>query len=166
MRGQVIICLLNGGLTLAGLLLLGVPLPFVLAGLATILSLIPIFGSIISTIPVVAVALTESLPRTLLALLWIIAIHLLESNVFNPKIMGDAARIHPVVVILALLVGEHYYGLIGALFAVPIASILLTLLKFALQRADALQSEANVEPIRAPSEVQPTAPAAPQTPGT
>lgn len=146
-RGQVIICLLNGSLTLVGLLVLGVPLPFVLAGLATILSLIPIFGSIISTIPIVAVTLTDSAPRALMALLWIVAIHLLESNVFNPKIMGDAARIHPVVVILALLVGEHYYGLVGALFAVPIASILLTMFKFVLARADVLQSEANAESV-------------------
>jgi putative heme transporter len=156
-RGQVIICLLNGSLTLVGLLILGVPLPFVLAGLATILSLIPIFGSIISTIPIVAVALTDSVPRALIALVWIVVIHLLESNLFNPKILGDAARIHPVVVILALLVGEHYYGLVGALFAVPIASILLTMFKFVLARADALQSEANAEAL--PAGVASAAPA-------
>lgn len=163
-RGQVIICLLNGALTLIGLLILGVPLPFVLAGLATILSLIPIFGSIISTIPIVAVAITDSPPRALMALLWIVAIHLLESNVFNPKIMGDAARIHPVVVILALLVGEHYYGLVGALFAVPIASILLTMFKFLLARADTLQHEANAEtPLVAatPAAATPAPPSAP-----
>ncbi|MFH1809660.1 MAG: AI-2E family transporter [Pseudomonadota bacterium] len=145
-RGQVIICLINGLLTLVGMLVLGVPLAFLLAGLATLLSLIPIFGSIISTVPIVAIALTQSFSLALLALLWIVGIHLLESNLLNPKIMGDAAKIHPVLVVLALLVGEHFYGLIGALFAVPIASILLTLFKFLQQRALALQDEAVEQP--------------------
>ncbi|MBN2358481.1 MAG: AI-2E family transporter [Deltaproteobacteria bacterium] len=164
-RGQIMICLINGLLTLLGLLLLGVPLPFVLAGVATVLSLIPIFGSIISTIPIVAVALTVSLPRALLALLWIIAIHLLESNFLNPKVMGDSARIHPVIVILALLVGEHFYGLVGALFAVPITSILLTLFRFLLQRADALQNEASAASLPSTPTGQPPAPDAPPAPG-
>jgi len=144
-RGQVIICLVNGTLTLVGLLILGIPLPFLLAGLATLLSLIPIFGSIISTIPIVAIALTNSFSLAVLALIWVVIIHLLEANLLNPKIMGDAAKIHPVVVVLALIVGEHYYGLSGALFAVPIASILLTFFKYAHQRALTLQSEAGAE---------------------
>jgi predicted PurR-regulated permease PerM len=41
----------------------------------------------------------------------------------NPKIMGDAAKIHPVLVILSLLVGEHFFHLPGALLAVPTMSI-------------------------------------------
>ena len=52
-------------------------------------------------------------------LAWIILIHLFEANLFNPKIMGNAAKIHPVLVVFALIAGEHSYGLVGALFAVP-----------------------------------------------
>ena len=52
-------------------------------------------------------------------LLWIIGIHALEAYVLNPKILGTAARIHPVVVAFALIAGERSYGLVGALFAVP-----------------------------------------------
>jgi len=43
--------------------------------------------------------------------------------VLNPKIMGDAAKIHPILVIFALLVGEHFFQAIGALLAVPTMSI-------------------------------------------
>jgi predicted PurR-regulated permease PerM len=43
--------------------------------------------------------------------------------VLNPKIMGDAAKIHPVLVIFALLVGEHFFHAVGALLAVPTMSI-------------------------------------------
>jgi predicted PurR-regulated permease PerM len=134
-RGQVTICLTNGLLTFVGLWLLDVKLPLILASVATIFSLIPIFGSILSTIPIVAMALTDSVAKGLFALAWIIGIHLLEANLLNPKIMGDAAKIHPVVVVFVLIVGEQTAGLMGALFAVPIASVVLTVFKFLHKRA-------------------------------
>ena len=100
--------------------------------------MIPVFGSILSSVPIVAVALvgggTFEMARGLGVLGWIIGIHLLEANFLNPKIIGNAAKIHPVVVIFALVVGEHNGGLVGALFAVPVASIVQTLFLFFLRR--------------------------------
>ena len=134
-RGQVLICLVNGMLTFIGLWIFDIRLPLILASIAAVFSLIPIFGSILSTIPIVALALTDSVGRGVLALLWIIGIHLLEANLLNPKIMGDSAKIHPVIVVFALIVGEQSAGLPGALFAVPIASIIITIFKFLHHRA-------------------------------
>ena len=54
--------------------------------------------------------------------LWIIGIHFIEANLLNPKIIGTAAKIHPVLVIFSLFLGEHSYGLVGALLAVPVLS--------------------------------------------
>ena len=70
----------------------------------------------------------------LLVLVWILGIHLVEANVLNPKILGDAAQLHPVVVIFALVAGEHTFGLFGALFAVPAASMLQTVFFFAREQ--------------------------------
>lgn len=148
-RGQVMICLTNGVLTFIGLWLLGVKLPLILATVAATFSLIPIFGSILSTIPIVAMALTDSFAKGFFALLWIIGIHLLEANLLNPKIMGDAAKIHPVLVVFALIVGEQTAGLMGALFAVPVTSVLVTLFKFLHRRALALESPPEGEASRA-----------------
>jgi predicted PurR-regulated permease PerM len=142
-RGQVMICLTNGALTFLGLWLLDVKLPLLLASVATVFSLIPIFGSILSTLPIVAMALTDGFSKGFLALLWIIGIHLVEANFLNPKIMGDAARIHPVVVVFVLVLGESAAGLIGALFAVPIAAVCVTLFKYLHRRA--LDAEENAE---------------------
>ncbi len=122
-RGQVIICLINGLLTFIGLLILGVKFPVLLSSLAAVLSLIPIFGSILSSVPIVALALTSGFYTGLGALGWIIGIHLIEANFLNPKIIGDAAKIHPALVIFVLVAGEHFYGIVGALFAVPLASV-------------------------------------------
>ena len=52
----------------------------------------------------------------------------------NPKVMGHQAHIHPVLVVFALVAGEHFYGLIGALLAVPCASILQNLFLFTHKR--------------------------------
>lgn len=57
------------------------------------------------------------------ALAWIVGIHQIEANLLNPKIYGIAAKIHPVLVIFSLLLGEHFFGLVGALLAVPCMSI-------------------------------------------
>jgi predicted PurR-regulated permease PerM len=125
-RGQVLICLINGLLTFIGLyFVFGVKYAFMLSTLAAVFSLVPIFGSILSSLPIVAVALTDGLSTGVGTLLWIIGIHLIEANLLNPKIMGETARIHPALIVLVLLAGEHYYGVLGALFAVPILSVLL-----------------------------------------
>jgi putative heme transporter len=134
-RGQVTICLVNGTLTLVGLVLFGVKFAFLLATIATLFSLIPIFGTIISSVPIVAVGLSQSWRTGLVMLLWIVGIHALEAYFLNPKIMGSAARIHPIVVVLALLAGEKSYGLAGALVAVPVAAILVACFDFVRQRA-------------------------------
>ncbi len=150
-RGQLVICLINGTFTFLGLWIFHVKYRLLLAGIAATMSLIPIFGSILSSVPIVAIALISSgtfdLRQGLFVLGWIIGIHLLEANLLNPKIMGDAAKIHPVLVVFALIAGEHSYGLVGALFAVPVASIIQTIFVYYRKRP------------RSPSVVVPVAPA-------
>ncbi len=126
-RGQLVICLVNSILTYIGLLVFGVKYGLILAIVAGLMSLIPIFGSILSSVPIVLVALVSGesgidIFRGLGMLLWIIGIHFVEANVLNPKIIGTAAKIHPVLVIFALFFGEATYGLVGALLAVPVLS--------------------------------------------
>lgn len=134
-RGQLIICAVNGALTYIGLVIFGVKYALLLATVAAIFSLIPIFGSILSTIPIVLAALVSGesgvdLVRAVAILAWIVGIHLIEANFLNPRIIGTAAKIHPVLVIFALVLGESTYGLTGALFAVPVASIVQFLFVF------------------------------------
>jgi predicted PurR-regulated permease PerM len=145
-RGQLTICLVNGVLTLIGLLLIEVPFPFALAALATVLYLVPFFGTILSSIPIVLLALGGGLTKGALALGWIIGIHALETYVLNPKIMGDASKIHPVLIVLALVVGEHYFGIVGALLAVPTASLVASIFKFMHLKAQELDARLNPPP--------------------
>jgi len=135
-RGQLLICLINGVLTYIGLVIFGIKYSFLLALVAGVFSLIPIFGTIASSIPIVLIGLVSgeqgvSLGPAVGILGWIAGIHLLEANVLNPKIIGEAAKIHPVIVVFALLAGEHVYGLVGALLAVPVASMVQTAFLYA-----------------------------------
>ena len=148
-RGQLIICIVNGIFSYIGLVIFSVNYPFILAVVAAVLSLIPIFGSILSTIPIVLVALVSGdqgldIARAAFILAWIIGIHFVEANMLNPKIIGTAAKMHPVLVIFALVLGEHSYGLTGALLAVPTASIIQVL--FMYFRRKAWRVETGVQP--------------------
>jgi predicted PurR-regulated permease PerM len=141
-RGQLIICLINGILTFVGLLVLGVPFAFTLGLVAMVFSLIPIFGTILSSIPIVIMGLTISLSTGLLALAWILVIHFIEGNFLNPKIMGTSAQIHPAIIVFVLVTGEHMAGIAGALLAVPVYSILQTFFFFLKSMVDELEKDA------------------------
>ena len=141
-RGQLMICLINGILTFIGLLMIGVPFAFTLGLVAMVFSLIPIFGTILSSIPIVIMGLTISLGTGLLALAWILLIHFVEGNFLNPNIMGTSAQIHPAIIVFVLVTGEHMAGIAGALLAVPVYSILQTFFFFLKTMVDELEKDA------------------------
>ena len=122
-RGQLLICLVNGVISAVGFAVIGLKYWPVMALIAAVGSLIPIFGSILSSIPAVAIGLTQSLTVALLVLGWILAIHQVEANFLNPRIIGTQAHLHPVMIVFVLLAGEHWFQATGALLAVPVLSI-------------------------------------------
>jgi predicted PurR-regulated permease PerM len=122
-RGQLLICLVNGVLSAIGFALFKLKYWPILAIVAGIMSIVPIFGSITSAIPAVMIGLTQGVWTALSVLIWIIMIHQIEANLLNPKIIGTAAKIHPVLVVLALITGEHFFGIWGALLGVPVLSL-------------------------------------------
>jgi predicted PurR-regulated permease PerM len=155
-RGQLLICLVNGVLSAIGFWLFDLKYWPVLAVVAGVMSIIPIFGSILSSIPVVLIGLTQDFWTALWVLLWIIGIHQVEANLLNPKIIGVAAKIHPVLVVFALICGEHFFGLWGALFAVPVLSLLQNV--FQHFRYESLPDAASGDSLRPPAIADASAP--------
>ena len=142
-RGQLVICGINGVLSAVGFAIVGLKYWPVMALVSALFSLVPIFGSIASAVPAIAVALTQGVGTAAFVLAWILGIHQLEANVLNPKIMGDAAKIHPVLVIFSLLAGEHFFRVPGALLAVPTMSIAQSVF---LHLNDVTRSDASERP--------------------
>ena len=126
-RGQLTICAINGFATFDRPADLPRALRVRLALLATVLAFIPIFGTFVSSVPIVLAGLSQGWHVGLFILLWILGVHALEAYVLNPKVMGDASRIHPLLILFSLLAGERYFGLLGAIFAVPAASLAVSL---------------------------------------
>jgi predicted PurR-regulated permease PerM len=134
-RGQLTVAFLVGLLAMIGLFLLGMKQYAVLIGvIAGMGNLIPFFGPVIGGTPAILYVLfSESYSEDRLLFLgltlgWFVMIQTLEGLVFQPYIVGSAARLHPVVVIMAVVIGVQF-GFIGALLALPVTCILRVLLK-------------------------------------
>jgi predicted PurR-regulated permease PerM len=133
-RGQVILSLSIGIMTFIALSLLGMPYSLLLSIWAAITELIPIAGPIIGAVPAVIVAFLISPFQALLVIIAYIIIQQLENHLLVPNVMSREVGLHPLVVILALLIGGELLGLIGAILAVPIAAALQVLVTHLVPR--------------------------------
>ncbi len=89
------------------------------------MELIPYIGPILGAIPPVLVALFTGGPVTALwVVLLFVGLQQLEGHVVAPQVFGHTLRINPLLVIFALLLGLEVHGVIGALVALPILSVL------------------------------------------
>lgn len=117
-----------------GAALLGVPLPIPIAILVFLGSFIPFLGAISTGLLATFVALVYNGPVNALIMLGVvILVNQIEGHVLQPLVMGNAVRVHPLGVVLAVSTGALLAGIPGALFAVPLAasanSIVNTLVK-------------------------------------
>lgn len=106
-----------------GAAILGVPLPIPIAILVFLGSFIPFLGAITTGALAVFIALVYNGPLNALIMLGVVLlVQQLESHVLQPLIMGNAVKVHPLGVVLAVSAGALLAGIPGALFAVPIAA--------------------------------------------
>jgi hypothetical protein len=122
-QAQALIAVVNTGLTMLALVALGVGNRAFLCSIVFVSSFIPVAGSFISTVPIALVALQMEGGGIMLALKligMILTIHFLEGMVFNPKILGDMLHLHPLLVLIILTVGGHFFGVWGLLLGVPV----------------------------------------------
>ncbi|MEM1418321.1 MAG: AI-2E family transporter, partial [Myxococcota bacterium] len=145
-RGQLLIALVNGVLSGIGFWMFDLRYWPVLTLFTTVLSVIPIFGTLISSVPAVLLGLEISFGTGLLVLGWIVLIHQIEGNLLNPKIMGDSAKMHPALIIFALLAGESAFGIAGTLLAVPVLSVLQSLFLHYREQAIGIRSPTPTDP--------------------
>ena len=142
-RGQLIICCIDGTLTGIGLAIFGVDFALLLGIIAGILSIVPIFGTIISTVPAVLLGLVQGPMTALIVLVWILIVHAIDTNFFTPKIVGSSSNLHPVIIIFALLAGQQFAGVLGLILAVPVASMLQTVITFVIEHAKKDEADEN-----------------------
>lgn len=124
-RGQLLDGLIIGILSSLGLWLIGLDFPVLIGMTAGIFNIIPYFGPIIGTVPAVIVGLLSGSPiKALFAVLVLLLVQQLDGTIIAPKIVGESVGLHPVFVILSIIIGGAYFGLLGMLLAVPTAGII------------------------------------------
>jgi predicted PurR-regulated permease PerM len=74
-------------------------------------------------VPAVTISLTQPFPLVLEVIAFFVVMQVIENNVLAPRITGGAVGLHPVVALLAIVVGADLGGIVGALLAVPFAGI-------------------------------------------
>lgn len=129
MQGQLILGILVGIMVYIGLLFIGVDHALLLAVIAGVLELIPMFGPVIAAIPAVFVAYATlgGIPTIIVIALYIL-IQQLENHVLSPLVVKKIVGMPPMVSIIAIVVGGHLAGFLGMLIAVPVAAVIMELL--------------------------------------
>jgi predicted PurR-regulated permease PerM len=126
-RGQVLVSICSGVLYTIGFLCIGLDYAFLLGFLCMLLTMIPFLGSLISFI--LALALTamqfSDWFHPLMVFVIFSVVVSLENFFYSPRIMGNRVGMHPLVVIVAVMVGITLLGgVLGGVLAIPLAAAL------------------------------------------
>ncbi len=113
------------GLTLAGL-----KAPLLFALFCAVTDIIPYFGPYIGAIPAVLVGFTISPTVGVFCIISIVIVQALENNFYQPLIMGHTMQLHPVIIMISLLIFQHFFGIIGMVVATPVVACLKVIFMF------------------------------------
>jgi predicted PurR-regulated permease PerM len=130
-RGQLLVCAILAVLYSIGLYFIGIDLAIAIGTLAGITFIIPYVGTIIGIVLAVTMALLKfhDILHPLLCLGWFGIVQTFEGMVITPRVVGNTVGLHPLVTIVALLIGGQLFGLMGMLLAVPVTAVLQVFLR-------------------------------------
>lgn len=130
-RGVVFVATVDAVLIGLALLAIGVPLVLPLALVTFLAAFFPIIGAVLAGALAVLVALvSDGFVAAGLVLAAVVVIQQLEGNVLYPLIVGRSLHLHPAAMLLVLGAGSLVAGVAGALFAVPVASVVVVVAKY------------------------------------
>ncbi len=131
-RGQLLVMFVLAILYSIALSSIGLQAGTVIGVIVGIASIVPYLGSIMGLVIALTAALIQfgTLEPVLLVLVIFAVGHLLENLYLAPKLIGDRVGLHPVVVIFSVLAFGKLFGFFGVLLAIPIASVIMVLLRY------------------------------------
>jgi predicted PurR-regulated permease PerM len=126
--GQGILCLVIGILALIAYLIIGLPNALLLALLAGVLEAVPMIGPLLGAIPASLVALSVAPIKLVWVIVATVVIQQLENSLLVPRVMRKTVGVNPFVSLLAIFAFSSFFGIAGALMAIPMAAIIQLLL--------------------------------------
>ncbi|HEY6941317.1 AI-2E family transporter [Dokdonella sp.] len=136
LRGQLSVMLALGTFYGIGLWIVGVSIGPLIGMIAGLISFVPYLGAITGVVMGIVAALVQYQDWAhVLLVLGVFAIgQTLEGYVLVPKLVGDKIGLHPVAVIFAVLAGGELFGFLGVLLALPVASVVMVVLRYLYAR--------------------------------
>jgi predicted PurR-regulated permease PerM len=123
-RGQLLVALFVGVASSVGLWAIGLPFWLLVGMVAGVFNLVPLVGPFIGGGLAVVIALISGEPlKALWAALVLLVVQQIDNHLISPNVMSRTVQLHPVVVMLALLVGASFAGLFGMLVIVPLVAV-------------------------------------------
>ena len=124
-RAQITACLVVGSVMMGGLTLIGAPYPIVLGAIAGLLEFIPLIGPLLAAIIIFLLTLTVSFKTALIVALFLVILRIIEDYVIYPRIVGRGIKMHPIMVIIAILAGAEIGGLVGIFLSIPAVGLVM-----------------------------------------
>ena len=122
---QLLDAIVVGILVTIAMSIIGVKYAVLLGFMIGLFNIIPYFGAIVAVaISILITLITGGISQTIILAIAVIVFQQLDSNIINPKIIGNSLEMSPLLVIFSVTVGGAYFGVLGMFLAVPIAAVL------------------------------------------
>jgi len=136
LRGQLTVMLALGTIYTVGLWIVGLELALLIGMIAGLVSFVPYLGFIVGIIAAGVAAVMqfhELLPLLYVAIVFMVG-QSIEGMLLTPLLVGEKIGLHPVAVIFAVLAGAQLFGFFGILLALPVAAVVMVLLRYTHER--------------------------------
>jgi predicted PurR-regulated permease PerM len=134
LRAQVVLVAIQVILTIVVGLAFGLPYLFLTTLVVALAMFIPFFGPPLALVPPLLVAIAFRPEVAIPVVLILFVVQTILVNVVQPRLMRESAGLHPILVLLALIVGAQIAGLWGALFGIPFVAVLNLLVQYMINR--------------------------------
>ena len=162
--GNLLISIICGALTYVVMLIMGVPFAGLIALFVGIADLIPLVGATLGGAVAVIAGFVHSVPAGIVVLVFFVLYQQLENHLLQPMVFARTVKLNPLTVIIAILIAAELLGILGALLAIPIASMIQVILRDIWDnRGGRLKAEPTVGEERTPVDEAPVSPA--ESPG-
>ncbi|HYP27901.1 MAG TPA: AI-2E family transporter [Blastocatellia bacterium] len=124
-RAQITSCIVVGALVTVGFGLIGVPYAVVLGLIAGVLEFVPLIGPLLAATIAFSLTLTTSVRMALIVALFLVVLRIVQDYIIYPRIVGQGIKMHPAVVVVAILAGAEVGGLAGIFLAIPFVGLVI-----------------------------------------
>jgi predicted PurR-regulated permease PerM len=129
LSGNLFISVVCGSLTYVVLLIAGVPFAGLIALFVGVADLVPLVGATLGGVVAVLAGFIHSVPAGIAVLVFFVLYQQLENHLLQPLVFARTVKLNPLTVIIAILFGVELLGILGALLAIPVASMIQVILR-------------------------------------